>query len=82
MFRIYETFVVTDEPLELNINSQAEIKGKLKSFKGSVITRDEALDLLKETEQEVLLMLVSSFPPFFYLCDILNKMFTISFVER
>lgn len=55
-------------PLELNINCQAEISEKLDSFKWSVITRDEALDLLKEIEEEVLSMLVS------YLCVHLTQL--------
>lgn len=71
-----------DAPLELNINNQAEIKEKLKSFKGSVITRDDAVKLLEESEQEVLLMLVSYFPFFIYLCALLNKIPTILFAER
>ncbi|KAI9262830.1 hypothetical protein EDC94DRAFT_607507 [Helicostylum pulchrum] len=55
--RIYDTFVVLDAPLELNVNTQESVKDQLQSLRWSVITRDDALDLLKETEQEVLSML-------------------------
>lgn len=58
--RIYDTFVVLDAPLELNVNTQESVKDQLQSLRWSVITRDDALDLLKETEQEVLSMLVSA----------------------
>ncbi|KAI8079379.1 hypothetical protein BDF21DRAFT_340400 [Thamnidium elegans] len=55
--RIYDTFVLLDAPLELNVNTQERVKEQLKSLRWSVISRDDALDLLKETEQEVLSML-------------------------
>lgn len=61
MHRIYDTFIAINSPLELNINCQRLIKEKLELLKWSVITRDDALDVLKETEQEVLYMLVGFF---------------------
>lgn len=61
MLRIYDTFIAINSPLELNINCQRLIKEKLELLKWSVITRDDALDVLKETEQEVLYMLVGFF---------------------
>ncbi|KAI9362824.1 hypothetical protein BD770DRAFT_315832 [Pilaira anomala] len=55
--RIYDTFVLLDAPLELNVNTQEKVREQLKLLRWSVITRDDALELLKETEQEVLSML-------------------------
>lgn len=57
--RIYDTFIALDSPLELNIATRERVEKKFKSLQWSVITRDDALSMLRETEDEVLTMLVN-----------------------
>lgn len=45
--------------MELNITTQEQVKRRVDALKWSIITRDEALETLRETESEVLSMLVS-----------------------
>ncbi|CAO3651728.1 unnamed protein product [Mucor hiemalis] len=52
--RIYDTFIALDSPLELNIATRERVEKKFKSLQWSVITRDDALSMLQETEDEVL----------------------------
>lgn len=45
-------------PMELNISTQDQVKRKMESLRWSIVNREEALDTLKETETEVLALLV------------------------
>lgn len=64
-YRIYETFVAFDAPLELNVKTQKTFQEKLKLMEWCIITREDALDLLEDTEQEVLAMLVKIIDPIY-----------------
>ncbi|KAI8344174.1 hypothetical protein BC941DRAFT_407966 [Chlamydoabsidia padenii] len=55
--RIYKTFITIGAPMELNITTQEQVKRKMDALKWSIITRDDALETLRDTESEVLSML-------------------------
>lgn len=44
--------------MELNISTQDQVKRKMESLRWSIVNREEALDTLKDTEIEVLALLV------------------------
>jgi hypothetical protein len=56
--RIYKTFIMVGAPMELNISTQDQVKRKMESLRWSIVNREEALDTLKDTEIEVLALLV------------------------
>lgn len=45
-------------PLEINVKTQELVRERLSTVQWAIFTRDQALDILKETEEEVLAMLV------------------------
>ncbi|CAO3642813.1 unnamed protein product [Cunninghamella echinulata] len=55
--RIYKTFIAIGSPMELNISTQDYVKRRIESLQWSIIDKETALDVLKETESEVLVML-------------------------
>lgn len=58
--RIYNTFIAIDSPLEINVFTQEKVREMVENTQWSLITREQALDILKDTEEEVLVMLVIS----------------------
>lgn len=56
---IYSTFIAFNAPLELNVKTQELVKERILTIHWAIFTQDQALDILKETEKEVLEMLVS-----------------------
>lgn len=61
MNRIYHNFIEPGSPMELNVSTKQEVKEKLNSLQWAVITRDDAVDVLNNTEQEVLASLVMQY---------------------
>ncbi|RCH85822.1 hypothetical protein CU097_005785 [Rhizopus azygosporus] len=64
LFRIYHNFIEPGSPMELNVSTKQEVKEKLNSLQWAVITRDDAVDVLNNTEQEVLASLHVKFSEF------------------
>lgn len=56
--RIYNTFIAIGSPLEINVFTQEKVRENVKTVQWSLFTREQALDILKDTEEEVLAMLV------------------------
>lgn len=56
--RIYNTFIAVNAPLEINVKTQELVKERLSTIQWAIFTRDQALGILKETEEEVLTMLL------------------------
>ncbi|KAI9485875.1 MAG: hypothetical protein EXX96DRAFT_546841 [Benjaminiella poitrasii] len=56
-FRIYNTFIAVGAPFEINIKSQEQIEQKIRTTQWIIITRNEALEILKDAEEEVLAIL-------------------------
>lgn len=55
---IYNTFIIVDAPMEINVKTQELVKERVSAVQWAIFTRNQALDILKETEEEVLAMLV------------------------
>jgi hypothetical protein len=47
--------------MELNVKTQATVKHRIAMYPLALITREQALELLKETEDEVIDILVTKF---------------------
>ncbi|KAG0767914.1 hypothetical protein G6F57_001672 [Rhizopus arrhizus] len=64
LLRIYHNFIETDSPMELNVTTKKEVEDKLNSLQWAVISREDAIDILNSTEQEVLASLHIKFSEF------------------
>ncbi|EPB90904.1 hypothetical protein HMPREF1544_02322 [Mucor circinelloides 1006PhL] len=62
--RIYNTFIAVNAPLEINVKTQELVRERLSTVQWAIFTRDQALDILKETEEEVLAMLMTKLADF------------------
>ncbi|KAI8878655.1 FAD/NAD(P)-binding domain-containing protein [Backusella circina FSU 941] len=55
--RIYNTFIAIGAPLELNVKTQSAVKKRLSDIEETEITKKEAVNIMKETEDEILVLL-------------------------
>ncbi|OAD05487.1 hypothetical protein MUCCIDRAFT_109353 [Mucor lusitanicus CBS 277.49] len=62
--RIYNTFIIVDAPMEINVKTQELVKERVSAVQWAIFTRNQALDILKETEEEVLAMLMTKLSDF------------------
>jgi hypothetical protein len=58
VIRIYNSFIAIGAPLELNVKTQNTVKHKLNAIEETEITKAEVINIMKETEDEVLVILV------------------------
>lgn len=58
LYSIYATFIMVGAPLEINVRTQELVKERIPAIQWAIVTQNQALDILKETEEEVLFMLV------------------------
>ncbi|KAG0177049.1 hypothetical protein DFQ29_005308 [Apophysomyces sp. BC1021] len=64
LHRIYKTFIANGAPLELNVTTQDQVRHEIQSLQWVILSRTEAVMILKETETQVLEMLKSKLTEF------------------
>jgi hypothetical protein len=66
LYRIYKTFLARGSPLELNVTTQAQVRGDIRSIEWAILDKVDAVTILQETERQVIDMLVKYHPPIIF----------------
>ncbi|KAI7870036.1 hypothetical protein BDF14DRAFT_1778675 [Spinellus fusiger] len=64
LHRIYKTFIACGALYELNITTQTKVKRRMDAMQWAIITQEEAVSILSETEEQVLDILNNKLPDY------------------